>query len=153
MDLGIRSHRAWESHLPARSGGLDFHQVVPNLVLKIVGIVCQVRRAFEAFDDSDRDLAQFVKLRVFPRHSKTLIRLSCLGTESLWILRFVTYHSRLSALWLCNSWPDYSCMRSREICGFEHWSSHASLLVYFRLSVQAVRCCSYLAWPCKVFHS
>jgi hypothetical protein len=35
-----------------------FHQVAPSLVLMIVGIKCQVHRAFEVFDDPDRDLAQ-----------------------------------------------------------------------------------------------
>jgi hypothetical protein len=34
-----------------------FHQVVPSLVLKTVSVMHQVRRAFEAFDDPDRDLA------------------------------------------------------------------------------------------------
>jgi hypothetical protein len=47
--------------------------VVPNLVLKTVGIVCHVRRPFEAFDDSDRDLAQFVEQRVFPRCDQFLV--------------------------------------------------------------------------------
>jgi hypothetical protein len=41
--------------------------VVPSLVLKTVGIMRRVRRAFEAFDNLDQDLAQFIKLRVFPR--------------------------------------------------------------------------------------
>jgi hypothetical protein len=43
-----------------------FHQVAPNLVLKTVGIVCRVRRAFKAFDESDQKLSQFIELRVFP---------------------------------------------------------------------------------------
>jgi hypothetical protein len=47
--------------------------VVPNAVLKIVDIVCQVRRTFEAFDNSDRDLAQFVEPRVFPRCDQFLV--------------------------------------------------------------------------------
>jgi hypothetical protein len=50
-----------------------FHQVVPSLMLKTVGAVRQVRRAFEAFDNSDRDLAQFVELRVFPRCDQFLV--------------------------------------------------------------------------------
>jgi hypothetical protein len=37
--------------------------------------------------------------------------------------------------------------------GFECWLSHASLQVCFWLSVQAVKCCSHLAWPCKVPHN
>jgi hypothetical protein len=60
MDLSIRSHRVWELYVPAWLGSLDFYQVVPSLVLKTVGIVCQVHRAFKAFDDSDRDLARFI---------------------------------------------------------------------------------------------
>jgi hypothetical protein len=40
--------------------------VAPNLVLKTVGIVCQVYRPFKVFDDSSQDLAQFVELRVSP---------------------------------------------------------------------------------------
>jgi hypothetical protein len=44
-----------------------FHQVVPSLVLKTVGIMRRVHRAFEAFDDLDQDLAQFIELRIFPR--------------------------------------------------------------------------------------
>jgi hypothetical protein len=47
--------------------------VVPNLVLKIVGIVCRVCRTFETFDDSDRDLTQFVELKVFPRCDMFLV--------------------------------------------------------------------------------
>jgi hypothetical protein len=39
--------------------------VVPNLVLKTVGIMCRVRRTFEAFDISDRDLSQFLEPSVF----------------------------------------------------------------------------------------
>jgi hypothetical protein len=34
-----------------------FYQVVPNLVIMTVGTMCRVCRAFEAFDDSDWDLA------------------------------------------------------------------------------------------------
>jgi hypothetical protein len=43
-----------------------FHRVVPISVLKTMGIMRQVRRAFEAFYDPDWDLAQFVELRIFP---------------------------------------------------------------------------------------
>jgi hypothetical protein len=65
MDLGIRDYLVQESHTPARSGGLDFHQMVPNLVLNTVDIMCRACRAFEIFDDLDRDLAQFIESRVF----------------------------------------------------------------------------------------
>jgi hypothetical protein len=47
--------------------------VVPNLVLNTVGIVCRVHRTFEAFDDLDRDLAQFVEPIVFPRCDQFLV--------------------------------------------------------------------------------
>jgi hypothetical protein len=50
-----------------------FHQVAPSLVLKTVGIMCQVHRAFEVFDDSDQNLAQFVELTVFYRHDQFLV--------------------------------------------------------------------------------
>jgi hypothetical protein len=39
--------------------------MVPS-VLKTVGIMHRVHRAFEAFNDPDQDLAQFVELRIFP---------------------------------------------------------------------------------------
>jgi hypothetical protein len=68
MDLVIRSHRVQESHKPAHLGSLDFHQVVPNIVLKAVGIMCRARRAFEVFDDLDRDLAHFIESRIFHRY-------------------------------------------------------------------------------------
>jgi hypothetical protein len=76
-----------------------------------------------------------------------------LGTESLRIIRFFSYHDKLSALWSGGTWTDYSCMRNYVICSFERWLSHASLPVYFWLSVRAVRCCSHLVRPCKVFYS
>jgi hypothetical protein len=43
-----------------------FHWVIPSQVLNTVGIMHRVCRAFEAFDDPDQDLAQFIKLRGFP---------------------------------------------------------------------------------------
>jgi hypothetical protein len=73
MDSSIQSHRVRESHVLGRSGSLDFHRVVPNLVLKTVGIVCQVHRTFEAFDDSDRYLAQFIEPRIFSRCNQFLV--------------------------------------------------------------------------------
>jgi hypothetical protein len=39
---------------------------VLNLVLRTVGVMHQVHRVFEAFDDSDRELARFVEQRIFP---------------------------------------------------------------------------------------
>jgi hypothetical protein len=128
-----------------------FHWVVPSLVLKTVGVMRQVRRAFRAFNDPDQDLAPVMELRVFPkcdqflvswsydiwalahlaRHSKILIRLSCTGTESLRRLGFLSDHAKLSALWSRASWPYYSYIWSYEIWGFECQSSHASLQVCF----------------------
>jgi hypothetical protein len=35
-------------------------------VLRIVGVMHRVLRAFETFDDPDWDLARFVELRIFP---------------------------------------------------------------------------------------
>jgi hypothetical protein len=51
-------------HQPARAVQI-FHRVVPSLVLKTVGIMRRVYRAFVAFDDPDRDLAQFIESWVF----------------------------------------------------------------------------------------
>jgi hypothetical protein len=53
MGFGIQSHCVQESHTPVHLGSLDFHQVVPNLVPKAVGTVCQDRSAFEVFHNSD----------------------------------------------------------------------------------------------------
>jgi hypothetical protein len=46
-------------------------------VLKIVSIMCQVRKAFEAFDNLDQNLAQFVKLRVFLKCDQFLVSWLC----------------------------------------------------------------------------
>jgi hypothetical protein len=43
-----------------------FLHVVPDQVLKTVGVMRRVHRAFKAFDDPDLDLTQFIKLRIFP---------------------------------------------------------------------------------------
>jgi hypothetical protein len=51
-------------HQPARAVWI-FHRVVPSLVLKIVGIMRRIQRAFKAFHDPDQDLAWFVELRIF----------------------------------------------------------------------------------------
>jgi hypothetical protein len=51
-------------HQPTRAVWI-FHRVVPSLVLKIVEVMRRVHRAFEAFDDPDRDFAQFIESRVF----------------------------------------------------------------------------------------
>jgi hypothetical protein len=36
-------------------------------VLMTVGVMRRVHRAFEAFDNSDQDLARFIELWIFPR--------------------------------------------------------------------------------------
>jgi hypothetical protein len=38
-----------------------------------VGVLRQVYRAFEAFDDLDRDLARFIELRIFPKNDQFLV--------------------------------------------------------------------------------
>jgi hypothetical protein len=50
-----------------------FHRVVLSLVLKTVGVMHRVCRSFEAFDDPDRDLAQFMESRVFHRCDQFLM--------------------------------------------------------------------------------
>jgi hypothetical protein len=50
-----------------------FHGVVPSVVLKTVDVIYHVRRAFEAFDDPDQDLAQFIDARVFHRCDQFLV--------------------------------------------------------------------------------
>jgi hypothetical protein len=84
---------------------------------KVVGTVCRARSVFEVFDDLDRNLAQFVELRVFCKCDQFLVPCMCgiypklteqtfkdldppgfLGTESLRILRFFSDRTELSAL-------------------------------------------------------
>jgi hypothetical protein len=77
MGLGIRSNHEQKSQTPVHSGSLDFHQVVLNLVPKVVGLVCRDRNAFEVFDDSDLDLTQFIKIRVFHGCDQFLVPWSC----------------------------------------------------------------------------
>jgi hypothetical protein len=50
-----------------------FYQIVPSLVLRTVGIMHRVHREFEAFDDPDWDLSQFVEQRIFPRCDQFLV--------------------------------------------------------------------------------
>jgi hypothetical protein len=73
MGLGIRSHREQKLQTPIRLGSLDFHQVVFNLVPKVVGLMCRARSAFEVFDNSDQDLTQFIEIRVFHRCDQFLV--------------------------------------------------------------------------------
>jgi hypothetical protein len=46
-------------------------------VFKIVGVMRRVHRAFEAFDDLDRDLARFIESRIFHRCDQFLVPWSC----------------------------------------------------------------------------
>jgi hypothetical protein len=52
------------------------------------------------------------------RHSKTLICLSCKGTESFWILEFLSDQAGLSACWARDIWPDYLSMQTSEMLRF-----------------------------------
>jgi hypothetical protein len=63
-------------HQPTRADWI-FHQVLPSLVLKTVGVMHRVRRAFKAFDHPDRDLAQFVESSVFHMCDQFLVPLAC----------------------------------------------------------------------------
>jgi hypothetical protein len=73
MDSDIRISRVPESYIPAALAVWIFHRMVPSLVLKTVGIMHRVRRAFETFDDSNQDLTQFIEHRVFPRCDQFLV--------------------------------------------------------------------------------
>jgi hypothetical protein len=42
-------------------------------VLRTVSVMYRVHRAFEAFDDLDRDLARFVELMIFPRSDQLIV--------------------------------------------------------------------------------
>jgi hypothetical protein len=66
-------------HQPARAVWI-FYRVVPRLVLKTVGIIRRVHRAFETFDDPDQDLSQFIESRVFHMCDQFLVPQSC-GVE------------------------------------------------------------------------
>jgi hypothetical protein len=50
-----------------------FHRVVPSLVLRTVSVLRRFHRAFEAFDNLNRDLTQFVEQRIFPRGDQFLV--------------------------------------------------------------------------------
>jgi hypothetical protein len=87
------------------------------------------------------------------RHSKTLICLSCKGTESFWIPRFLSDQAGLSVHRFCGTWPDTLTCKVVRCWGFERWMSHVSLPICFQLSVRVVRCYSHLARPWEVFHN
>jgi hypothetical protein len=172
MGLGIQSHHEQKSQTPVRSGSPNFHQVVSILVPKVVGLMCRDRSAFDVFDNSDQDLTQFIEIMVFHRCHQFLVpwprgvepELAWPGIRRTWSFRVVGYwvpldtqiflrsrQAKCSLVAQCMA--DYSRLWSYAIWGFERWSSHVSLLVYFGLSVWALRCYSHLAQPCDVFHS
>jgi hypothetical protein len=49
------------------------HQIISSLVLKIVGIMHRVHRAFEAFDNLDWELAWFVEQRILLECDQVLV--------------------------------------------------------------------------------
>jgi hypothetical protein len=87
------------------------------------------------------------------RHSKTLIHLSCKGTEYFWILGFLSDQAGLSVIHRAADGLTTLACEVVRYWGFERWLSHASRPICFQLSILAVRCCSHLARPCEVFHS
>jgi hypothetical protein len=50
-----------------------FHRIIPSLFLKTIGVMRRVYRAFEAFDDPDRDFVRFVELMIFFRCDQFLV--------------------------------------------------------------------------------
>jgi hypothetical protein len=60
------------THQPARAVWI-FHRVVLSLVLNTICIMHRFRRAFEAFDDLNRDLIQFIESRVFDKCDQFLV--------------------------------------------------------------------------------
>jgi hypothetical protein len=82
-----------------------------------------------------------------------MIHPSCKGTKVPLDTRFLLNQAELSVVrCAAHGLTTWTCEAVRY-WGFECWSSHASLPIYFRLSIQAVRCCSHLAQPCDVFRS
>jgi hypothetical protein len=59
-------------HQPARTVWI-FHQVIHSLVLKTVSVMRRVHKSFEAFDDLDWDLTQFIMSRFFHRCDQFLV--------------------------------------------------------------------------------
>jgi hypothetical protein len=140
----------------------NFHWVVPSLlVLRNVSIVRWVHRAFEAFDDSDRDLTRFVELRIFPRCDQFLVpwshginpwlagpdiqrpwsaRVARLMSPSGYLsfsqikpgLVFIGRAAHGLTIQLAKSW-DVEVLNAK-------WVMNPPPPVCFRLSVQAVRC-------------
>jgi hypothetical protein len=98
-------------------------------------------------------VAQHRALALLIRHSKTLIRPSCKGVESFWILRILSDQVGLSVISRTAHVLTTRACEAMRYWGFERWSNQAYLLVCFRLSVQLVRCYSHLARSYEVFHN
>jgi hypothetical protein len=82
-----------------------FHRVVSGLVLRTVGVMRRVHRAFEAFDDPDG----------------TSLNLLSSGFSQVWsvLSAMVTWHRALAKChWSCGTCPDYLSIRSREVLRF-----------------------------------
>jgi hypothetical protein len=86
------------------------------------------------------------------RYLKSLIHIGYRGTESLWIVGFLSDQSGLSALRSRDTWPDTWACKAVRCWGFECWPSHALYSICFWLNVCAIRCYCHLARPCVVFH-
>jgi hypothetical protein len=54
-----------------------FHWMIPNLVLRTVGVMCLTHRAFKVFDHPNVDLTQFVEQRIFPKCDQVLVSWPC----------------------------------------------------------------------------
>jgi hypothetical protein len=67
--------------VPDRSGHSSFHdRVVPDLVLRIVGVMHLARRAFKAFTHLALDLTLFVRVEGFLESGQFLVSWPC-GVE------------------------------------------------------------------------
>jgi hypothetical protein len=51
--------------------------MIPNLLLRIVGVMHLVHRAFEVFNHPDLDLTQFVEQRIFQKCDQVLVSWPC----------------------------------------------------------------------------
>jgi hypothetical protein len=98
-----------------------FHQVIPNLVLRTVGVMRLAHRAFKVFDHPYQDFAWFVELRIFPRCDQFLLP---------W--------SRGIELWL--AWPDIWRPRSTRVARYR-------VLLNTRVSLRSSWAkCSLVTW-------
>jgi hypothetical protein len=147
--------------------------VVPDLVLKIVGVMHLAHRALEEFNHSILDLILFVEQRVFPESHQVLVSWLCgiesklvwpvnrsldpievhwlpspLGHSSFYLdqVRLSVRWSRIPWAWLLNNWS-LKLLNSRIL-------NMSCILdsVYFWPSDHVVRYCSHLAWSCEVLH-